>query len=179
MQQTYTDDDQCRQILRKFMALAFVEIADIYQAFELVFTELLAYNNSENHQKFVEHLENTWIGRPYRRACFKAEMWNARATIEINDIGHNFESCHLALQKSLGCHHSIYKLMEQLIKENIRVNTISMKLVNGDEVPSTSYSDHRHNSNAKLINLIEKYSKPGYDISTFLTDCSPYVAHLE
>ena len=45
------------------MALAFVPVEDIQRCFELISTELLAYEHNDNHENFIEYFENTWVGR--------------------------------------------------------------------------------------------------------------------
>ena len=115
-----------------------------------------AYDHNDNHENFIQYFENTWVGRPRRRARFDPTMWNARTVTEIDlpRTTNNVESWHLAFQKSLSCHHpTIYKLAEQLIKENVRVNAIAIKLFNGEEFPLYS-NPHYRDANVLLLNLI-------------------------
>lgn len=156
MKQNYTNDDEYKEILRKFMAIAFVELPDLQDAFEMLALKLLAYDHNDNHENFIQYFENTWVGRPRRHARFDPTMWNARTVTEIDlpRTTNNVESWHLAFQKSLSCHHpTIYKLAEQLIKENVRVNAIAIKLFNGEEVPLYS-NPHYRDANVRLLNLI-------------------------
>ena len=54
MKQNYTNDDEYKEILRKFMAIAFVELPDLQDAFEMLALELLAYDHNDNHENFIQ-----------------------------------------------------------------------------------------------------------------------------
>ena len=85
------------------------------------------------------------------------------------------------MQKSLSCHHpTVFKLIDQLILANVRVNTKAIKLLNGEEVPLYSNAQNR-NLNNNLLNVIGRYNQPDYDINTFLAACSQshYVQRFE
>ena len=163
------------------MVLAFVEIPDVYDAFEMVSQELLDYDHNDHHDNFIDYFETTWIGRPRRRPRFDPAMWNARASTEIDlpRTTNNLESWHLQLQKALNCHHpTAYNLIEQLIKENVRVNAIAIKLLNGEEVPLYTNPQYR-TANINLLNVIGRYNQPDYDMNTFLAACSHYTQRFE
>ena len=67
MKENYIDDLEYQIILRKFMALAFVEINDIRHVFEDLALELLDYDHNERYEKFIEYFKNTRVGRPLHR----------------------------------------------------------------------------------------------------------------
>ena len=62
MKENYIQDEQYMQILRKFVALAFVEILDAYDAFKMISQELIDYNQNDDHQNFISYFDNTWMG---------------------------------------------------------------------------------------------------------------------
>ena len=108
-------------------------------------------------------------------------MWHARTVtkIDLPRTTNNVESWHLARQKSLSCHHpTIYKLAEQLIKENVRVNAIAIKVFNWRR-SSTVLQPTLPRRNCSLIEPDWTLQRSWILSIPFLAGCAHYVIEFE
>ena len=106
--------------------------------FELVADQLLEeFGDNQQHQEFIEYMENTWIGRPRRNSLFPKEMWNSKDITEFNlpRTTNSVESWHRTLQNTFGClHPNFFRFMDGILNKNIRTNALCVKLDAGEEV---------------------------------------------
>jgi hypothetical protein len=174
----YGTDANYNQMLKKFTALAFCSKTDVAARYAIIAAQLIGeFGNIEQHQDFLEYFENIWIGRAHRTPRFSPEMWNCKEVTEnlLPRTNNSVESWHNALQSTLGCHHpTIFKLLDGLLKEQVRVNALFVKLQAGDQVPLYSRREYQL-ANQRLLNIIDKYDQR--DEQDYLAACAHYITH--
>ncbi|KAK0414744.1 hypothetical protein QR680_011596 [Steinernema hermaphroditum] len=160
-----------------FIALAFCDASDVRQRFDILSNDFLrSYGDSQEHRSFLEYMETTWIGRTLRIPLFPPEMWNCKDVTEQNlpRTNNSVESWHNAFKQALGSQHpNIFKVIEALKLEQVRVNGLYVRLMAGEEVPLYQRKEYR-NANHRLLAVIQRYNTtPALD---YLDNCAHYVA---
>ncbi|KAK0414749.1 hypothetical protein QR680_011596 [Steinernema hermaphroditum] len=139
-------------------------------------SQLASYGDSQEHRSFLEYMETTWIGRTLRIPLFPPEMWNCKDVTEQNlpRTNNSVESWHNAFKQALGSQHpNIFKVIEALKLEQVRVNGLYVRLMAGEEVPLYQRKEYR-NANHRLLAVIQRYNTtPALD---YLDNCAHYVA---
>lgn len=175
MASRYGNDIEYNRGLKKFIALAFCDKDDVFNRYEFLAAQFLdRFGDSNVHQDFLEYYENTWVGRPRRNPLFGIAMWNCKEITEefLPRTNNSVESWHHAFQQAVGCHHpTFFKFMDALIKEQLRVNAIFIRLEAGEQVPLYSRVEYRQ-ANERLLALINDYDNKTVD--DFFTACSYY-----
>lgn len=156
--------------MRMLPALAFVPVADVPLAFDA-----LCHNEifPEEAEDVINYFEDTWIGRPNRRAGrnspkFPYTMWNVFLRV-LNDqpkTNNSVEGWHRAFETQVGCHHAnIWKFIAALQAEQ-NVNEWQIEQANsGDEgqPPRKKYQD----VGKRLKNVVGQYNRDT-DVITYL-----------
>ncbi|KAK0425787.1 hypothetical protein QR680_009385 [Steinernema hermaphroditum] len=160
-----------------FIALAFCDASDVRQRFDILSNDFLSsYGDSQEHRSFLEYMETTWIGRTLRIPLFPPEMRNCKDVTEQNlpRTNNSVESWHNAFEQALGSQHpNIFKVIEALKLEQVRVNGLYVHLMAGEEVPLYQRKEYR-NANQRLLAVIQRYNTtPALD---YLDNCAHYVA---
>ncbi|KAL7080183.1 hypothetical protein ACQ4LE_000199 [Meloidogyne hapla] len=94
------------------------------------------FGDTQQHQEFIEYMENTWIGRPRRNFLFAKEMWNSKDITEFDlpRTTNSLESWHRTLRNTFGyLHPNFFRFMDGILNENLRTNALCVKLDAGEE----------------------------------------------
>ncbi|KAK0401778.1 hypothetical protein QR680_015965 [Steinernema hermaphroditum] len=172
----YANDVQYNVHLRKFSALAFCKEQDVLVRYSQLATQLLRdYGVSDAHENFLEYFENTWVGRTTRRPRYEISMWNCKSVteLELPRTNNSVESWHNAFQGAMGSEHpNVYKLVDKLLDEQVRVKAICAKLAAGEDSPLYSRKEYEI-KNRKLLSIIEAHDQMPAD--EYLESCGNYV----
>ncbi|KAK0401121.1 hypothetical protein QR680_015601 [Steinernema hermaphroditum] len=172
----YANDVQYNVHLRKFSALAFCKEQDVLVRYSQLATQLLRdYGVSDGHENFLEYFENTWVGRTTRRPRYEISMWNCKSVteLELPRTNNSVESWHNAFQGAMGSEHpNVYKLVDKLLDEQVRVKAICAKLAAGEDSPLYSRKEYEI-KNRKLLSIIEAHDQMPAD--EYLEACGNYV----
>lgn len=117
----------------------------------------------QNMDLIIDYWEDTYIGRQRRnrRAVpkFPISIWNVHDRV-LNDLprtNNSVEGWHRAFQQTLDCHHpSVYKLVDQFLKEQNRVEIQLERANAGIRQPEASKSKYIQ-LNRRLKALVENY----------------------
>ncbi|KAK0415920.1 hypothetical protein QR680_012192 [Steinernema hermaphroditum] len=135
----YASDVAYNVHLRKFSALAFCEEHDVPVRYAQLASQLLdKFGTFTAHEDFLEYFENTWVGWTRRNPRFEVSMWNCKAVteLELPRTNNSVESWHNAFQGVMGMQHpDVYKLLDRLLDEQVRVKAICAKLAAGEVPP--------------------------------------------
>lgn len=142
-----TNDPEFSLHLRMLMALAFVPIAGVVEAFEELDGSQFFTDNKEVLDGYLDYFQRTWMGSFDRRGIrkqplFPLELWNCRESV-LRDLPktNNFaEGFHRALSSLLSYHHpSLPKFVSGLLKENKLID-LRLELFNSGrmELPKTT-----------------------------------------
>lgn len=177
LQQRYGNDFEFNTMIKKFVALAFCRVNDVYDRYNVLADELLTnFGDTDENQNFIQYFENTWVGRARRNPLFSIEMWNCLNMTEIHlpRTNNSVESFHKSFQTAFACHHpTIFKLLEALLNEQVRVNSIYVRLEANEILPLYTRKEYQ-NANQRLLAIIENYENVSAD--DYLKACSNYVA---
>ncbi|KAK0407687.1 hypothetical protein QR680_003532 [Steinernema hermaphroditum] len=172
----YANDVAYNVHLRKFSALAFCDARDVPVRYEQLASQLLDnFGASTAHEDFLEYFENTWVGRTRRTPQYEVSMWNCKAVteLELPRTNNSVESWHNAFQGTMGMQlPDIYKLLDRLLDEQVRVRAISAKLAAGEVLPLYSRKEYAA-KNRQLLSIIESYNVMNAD--KYLEACGNYV----
>ncbi|KAL3106975.1 hypothetical protein niasHT_011179 [Heterodera trifolii] len=97
--------------IKKFSALAFCEVDDVVARFnDLAERFIQRFGDTEQHQDFLEYLENTWIGRQRRTPTFLLDFWNCKDITELHlpRTRNGVESWHARLQQAFTSPHPTF-----------------------------------------------------------------------
>jgi hypothetical protein len=100
--------------LKKFSALAFLDLAEVCQRFTTHSQNFLEeFGNTQEHRKFVDYFQKTWIGTPQKRARFPKQMWNCRdiTLLDLPRTVNSVESWHSQLQRTFLSPHPTFFAM--------------------------------------------------------------------
>ncbi|XP_076808608.1 uncharacterized protein LOC143451766 [Clavelina lepadiformis] len=120
LQRLYVQDDNIRMALKMLLALAFLPVDEVSDAFD----ELVADYPAEVIP-LVNYFEDNYVGRRNRRGdrrqpLFPVHMWSVRARQDagLPRTNNQLESWHNAFQGSTETHHpSIFRFIEALRRE--------------------------------------------------------------
>ncbi|KAK0420025.1 hypothetical protein QR680_014468 [Steinernema hermaphroditum] len=176
----YANDMQYNVHLRKFSALAFCKEQDVLVRYSQLATQLLRdYGVSDAHENFLEYFENTWVGRTTRRPRYEISMWNCKSVteLELPRTNNSVESWHNAFQGAMGSEHpNVYKLVDKLLDEQVRVKAICAKLAAGEDSPLYSRKEYEI-KNRKLLSIIEAHDQMPAD--EYLEACVDYHHNIQ
>ena len=172
----YGVDDDYNTAIKKFVALSFCSPADVQPRYNTLADNFLTnFGDNDVHQNFLQYFENTWVGRPRRNPLYPVEMWNCKGITErdLPRTNNSVESFHRVFQTALGCHHpNIFKLLDAVLREQVRVNAIYQRINAGEEVPLYSRIPY-FQANQRLLRIIGNYDQRTAD--NFLAACSHYI----
>ena len=170
LQQRYQNDDEFSLHVRMIMALAFVPIADLENAYDALFLEIR--NNFNNDMDdILNYFEDTYIGRPRRNGnrdnpMFSQEMWNMynRTRFHLPRTNNNVEGWHRGLQFHINaCHPNIWKFLNVIKKEENLTRVKVNQCLGGIPIPQKKkYAD----CNTRILNIIQLY--PGMQTLQYL-----------
>ncbi|XP_022171031.1 uncharacterized protein LOC111034225 [Myzus persicae] len=124
LQVRYTNDSNFALELRKLAALAYVPENNVISAFESLLDSEFYRENEESLSGLINYFEDTWIGRPCRRArrapLFSINVWNCYALLkyDIPRTNNSVEGWHNCFSSMLSSRHpSIWIFIDSLKKE--------------------------------------------------------------
>ncbi|KAL3070881.1 hypothetical protein niasHT_039143 [Heterodera trifolii] len=176
MQMRYSQDTAYETAIKKFSALAFCEVDDVVARFnDLAERFIQRFGDTQQHQNFLEYLENTWIGRQRRTPAFSLNFWNCKDITELHlpRTTNGVESWHARLQQTFTSPHpTFFTFVEGLLNENVRANAICVKLESGESIPLYTRIEYRQ-ANERLLNILRRYNE--YLPDDYLAACANYV----
>ncbi|KAL3088925.1 hypothetical protein niasHT_028701 [Heterodera trifolii] len=167
-----------------FVALAFLPVEHVSWTYSA-----LANDFFDDHQDgeqgemtgaiglFLDYFERTWVGRQRVAPRYAIELLNCNAiTLErLPRTTNSSESWHHAFSSIFSTHHpNPYKLLDGLLREQVRVDFICSRLEAGETVELYSRADYRQ-ANERLLTLIGQHHE--MDPGDFLRSCCSYI-HL-
>jgi hypothetical protein len=178
MENRYVTDEGYRTQVKMFTSLSFVVLNDTVPRFGTLAENFINnFGDEVAHHEFLDYMERTWIGRPGRRSLFPPSMWNCRETtlLHLPRTINSLESWHHAIQAIYNSPHpNLYKFIEGIQLEHVRVNATCVKLDAGLEVPLYSRREYRQ-ANERLLKVLERYAE--MDSLRFLRAASHYVKY--
>uniref|UniRef100_A0A915LGH1 MULE transposase domain-containing protein n=1 Tax=Meloidogyne javanica TaxID=6303 RepID=A0A915LGH1_MELJA len=178
MERRYVADEQYRCLIKMFTALTFCRPADVIGRFnELAEYFIGTAGNEDAHIQFLNYFESTWVGRAGRPPLFPREMWNNNfiTLLDLPRTTNSVESWHHQIQSKFSSPHpNLYKFIEGLREENVRINAICVKLDGGQEVPLYSRREYQE-SNQRLLNILQRYGQ--IDTESFLRATSRFIKY--
>lgn len=176
MHTQFIADSNYHLMLKKFIVLCFCNVCDVGDRYNILAKQLLElHGRTEQHLEFLDYFENTWVGRNHKDPRFALAMWNFKHVTEINlpRTNNSVESWHRVLQSSLGASHpTVFKLLEALLSEEVRVNATAIQLDLGHVPPLCTKKEYER-SNTRLCTILADYDNQ--DADSFLKACSVYV----
>ncbi|KII72647.1 hypothetical protein RF11_10389 [Thelohanellus kitauei] len=158
----YNNDDNIRNRLKMFGALAFCPVNDVVRYFEIIEDVLREEGSCEILNEFIMYFEDTFIGRFTRQGRvqprFGISLWNQRDRT-INDLprtNNHIEGWHRAFSSMISCNHpNIFTFLLFLKKEqSLSDNKIDGAILN-------SANNHRNTRyeiiSSQLKATIENY----------------------
>lgn len=166
----YNDDVDIRIQAKSLVALAFVPVDDVTEAFE----ELQVITMNEL-VPVLQYFESTYIGRivngARRRPLFPIEQWNVfdRVNGGLPRTNNAVEGWHRAFQQSVGCHHpttynliSVFRSEQDAVEQNIerlnlgdrRIIHHKPKYVRIDEQLRVVVADYRNRNRIEYLRAI-------------------------
>ncbi|CAN7995246.1 unnamed protein product, partial [Ixodes hexagonus] len=166
MHARFIDESSYLLMLKKFIALRFCDILDGCDRYRMLARQLLElFGRAEQHQDFLDYFENTWVGRPHKDPRFAISMWNCKRVTEVSlpRTNNSVESWHRVFQSSIGASHpTVFKLLDALLSEQVRVNAMAIQLDVGHEPPLYTKKEYER-SNKRLCRILEDYSNQDAD----------------
>jgi hypothetical protein len=161
MEPRYAAEENFRNVVKMFTALAFCSLDHVVERFNDLAEHFIdTCGEVQAHQDFLEYYERTWIGRPGRRPLFPREMWNCREStlLDLPRTTNSAESWHHSIQAVYNSPHpNVFKFIEGIRLEQVRVNAVCVKLDAGQNVPLYSRLEYRQ-ANERLLNLMGRYT---------------------
>jgi len=156
--EAYREDESVRMYVKMLLALGFVPVAHVPQAFdELVETSppQLATINDYWEDNFIGRQRRNRRGNPR----FAITLWNMHD--RVNDglprTNNSVEAWHRSFQQTADCHHpSVYKLVDQFRKEQDHVEQMVERFRSGYRQPEASKSKYMK-LNRRLMALTPIY----------------------
>lgn len=163
LQQQYTNDVDFALGVRLVLALAFIPLHDLEEAFEVV-TE----NFPQAATALLDYFEDTYLGRPSRRgprrgALFLPITWNQwdRVNSDLPRTNNAVEGWHSAFQANVGAHHpTLWKFIEVLKREESRQRVTLQQAAAGQQ-PAKKKRKY-DNLNARIQTLVADYANMEY-----------------
>lgn len=159
LQHRYENDKEFAMQLRMVAALAFVPVSDVVSSFEQ-----LADSLPENAQPFLDHFEDTWIGRPNRHGRrpprFPHNLWNCYED-GLNASSKTYASCESwrrTFGDSIGANYSNIWLFIQALQNEQAINEDKLEQHVADIKHNISQSCHE-NASLRLQNIINEHDK--------------------
>ncbi|XP_042146110.1 uncharacterized protein LOC121835725 [Ixodes scapularis] len=176
MHTRFIDDSSYHLIVKKFIALCFCDVFDVCDRYRMLARQLLdLFGRTEQHQELLDYFENTWVGRPLKDPRFPISMWNCKRVTEVSlpRTNNSVEIWHRVFQNSIGAYHpTVFKLLDALLSEQVRVNAMAIQLDVGHEPPLYRKKEYEQ-SNKRLCQILDDYNNR--DADSFLNACSCYV----
>lgn len=155
---SYRDDENFRMHVKMLLALSFVPVADVINAFEQLTDEC-----PDEFQPLVDYWEDNYIGRKRRthraNPRFSLTIWNVYDRV-VNDLprtNNSVEAWHRCFQQTLDCQHpSVFKLIEQFRKEQDHVEIQLERFHGGERRPEASKSKYVQ-LNKRIKNIADSY----------------------
>lgn len=156
--EAYRDDDDVRVHVKMLLALSFVPVADVAEAFDE-----LVEGSPQLLSPVNDYWEDNYVGRRRRgrrgNPRFPINLWNMRD--RLNDglprTNNSVEAWHHAFQKTVDCHHpSVYKLVDHFRKEQDHVEILVERFRAGFRQPETSKTKYMR-LNRRLQALVPSY----------------------
>jgi hypothetical protein len=162
-------DDEWPLNIRKLLALAFVPVDDVVNAFEELMKTNFYRNNEEILDGITSYFESNWIGKRLRSGNRREPkhpipLWNQYdATLEgLPKTNNSIEGWHRAFSSLLNVHHpNIWKFIEALRKEQGLNETKIEQYVAGRQptISRKSYRDTAQNIEA----VVKDYANRSID----------------
>ena len=161
----YQNDPDFKLRVKKLAALAFLPLADVIDAFEV-----LADTFEDDELLLLGYFEPTWIGvtvgrRSGRRTApiFPLAMWNVhgRHFTGTTRTTNALESFHHAFNSLLSCKHpTIWVLLKALHRQQALTDNTLAHIARGEQKPVTAKQASR---NARIVTLVSAYSSSDAD----------------
>lgn len=163
-------------MLKKFIALCFCDILDAFDRYRMLPRQLLLlFGRTEQHQDFLDYFEDTWVGCPCKDPRFVISTWNCKSLTEVTlpRTNNSVEIKHLVFRSFIGVFHpTVFKLLNALISEKVRVNAMAIQLYIFHE-PTLYTKKEYERSNKRLNHILE--DNRNQDAESFLKACSCYM----
>lgn len=159
LQQQYQDDADFALLIRHLLALAFVPLDDMEDAFEEVVN---IYPPQAG--RLLDYFEDTYLGRPQRRgrrrgAVFLPQMWNQYDRV-INNLprtNNATEGWHRAFQCNVGSHHpTIWAFIAVLQREESKQRVSVQQAIAGQ--PPTKKRKRYEAVDKRIRNIVGDYN---------------------
>ncbi|KAG0419289.1 hypothetical protein HPB47_004216, partial [Ixodes persulcatus] len=104
MHARFVDEFSYPLFLKKFKALCFCDIFEVCDRYRMLERQLLVlFGRTELLQDFLDHFENTRVGRPQKDPRFTISMWNRKRVTEVSlPRTNNVENWHQVFESSIG-----------------------------------------------------------------------------
>uniref|UniRef100_A0A914I467 MULE transposase domain-containing protein n=1 Tax=Globodera rostochiensis TaxID=31243 RepID=A0A914I467_GLORO len=176
----YLENAEFRSSLKCFAALAFLPVQDVQNAFNAIANGLIEdFQDGDEGEmtgaitNFLDYFEKNWVGRQRINPRFPVRMWNCHdITLEgLPRTSNSAESWHHAFASIFNSHHpNPYKLVEGLLREQVRVDFTCTRLEAGEQVEQFSRIEYKQ-ANERLLALIGENRNGG----DFLRACTFYI----
>ena len=161
--QAHTADQDFAVHLRMIVAVAFIPVGFVVNAFEDLATEIRRIFNNDADD-VLDYFEDTYIGRPRRQGgrrnpLFHHDIWNMfqRSRDELPRTNNHVEGWHRRLQANLDVYHpTLWKLIDVLKREESLVRTEIAQAVGGHLAPAQRrrYAD----SAQRILRIVNDYN---------------------
>lgn len=156
----YKTDENVRLYIKMLLALSFVPVAHVAEAF----SELVE-QSPDGLDDINDYWEDNFIGRLQRRGRrnprFDVKLWNMydRVNGDLPRTNNSVEAWHLSFQQTVDCHHpSVYKLVEHLRKEQDHTEILIARFLAG-HVKLVSAKSTYAKLNRRIKTLVTKYDE--------------------
>ena len=169
LKKRYPEDKPFHLSVKKLLALAFVPVPDVIQAFELIADDL----NDDDGEELLDYFEPTWIGESKRRRTgrkkdeFPIELWNVydRICTNLPRFNNSIEGWYQAFAKrAFIVHPTISTLPDKSRREHSKFEIDIVRIRQGCE-PKPKKAAHR-----KLNEQIKQFVDdcPNVDLGEYL-----------
>ena len=138
LQKKYQEDKCFHLNVKKLLALSFVPVSDIINAFELIADDF----TDDDAEKLLDYFEATWIGEPKKRGTgrkkpdFPIELWNVydRVCTNLPRSNNSIEGWHQAFAQRVSiAHPTINKLTDKIRREQSKFEVDIAQIRQGQE----------------------------------------------
>ena len=158
LQHQYMADYTFSQNVKMLVALAFMPLGDVINAFETLVAEM-----PEQLDPIIDYFENNYIGVVHRRGRrpprFPLQLWNVKDRIEeeIPRTNNHVEAYHRHLQAAILAFHPNIWTFLQVLKKEEALRRVEMIQMEAGEVPPPQKLRYRE-CNIRIKTIVKDYT---------------------